>query len=331
MPANPQPSPLAVAALGLVHDHVTPSDLVTRFAAVDAALDERSAESLLDELCKLGLARVVRDAHAGNDYFPTPLGERLRIASFAGRSEQLDLLAEIEQMRTDLISTIAHELRTPLTAIRTSVGVLIDPAIAPSVDERRTLLETIDRNATRMQRVVGDIVDLARFRAGRVQLQLRRIDATELAQSAIDSVALLASSRNQRIELTAPDHPIWLFGDFRRLEQTIVNLLSNAEKYSPPGSLISMSVASAGSDVRWTVIDRGSGIKAADKARLFERFFVADSDRSGSTGGIGLGLPISLLIAQAHDGRIEVHSRPGHGSTFSVVIPASGPSEVPEE
>ena len=80
-------------------------------------------------------------------------------------------------MRTDLLSTIAHELRTPLTAVRTSVGLLLDPAVEPSPEQQRALLDAIDRNATRMQRVVGDILDLARFRAGRVQLQLRRFDA----------------------------------------------------------------------------------------------------------------------------------------------------------
>ena len=331
MVTNPQPSPLAVAALALIHDHVTPTDLAIRFAAADAAIDDRAAEALLDELSGLGLARVVRGERRAGDYFPTPLGERLLGVSFAGRPEHLDMLAEIEHMRTDILSTIAHELRTPLTAIRTSIGLLLDPAIAPSADQRRALLETIDRNTTRMHRVVGDILDLARFRAGRVQLQLRRFDAVELAQSAISSVALLAESRGQTIALEVPSQPVSIFGDYRRLEQALVNLLSNAEKYSPEGAPIRVAVAENGPAVSWTVSDQGHGIKAADKARLFERFFVGRRDASEATAGIGLGLPISLLIVQAHDGRIDVRSRPGHGSTFSIVVPAAGPREVPEE
>jgi signal transduction histidine kinase len=327
----PQPSPLAVAALAFIHDHVTPTDLVARFAAVHAAVDERVAGSLLEELCGLGLVRVVRGATAGGDYFPTPLGERLLNASFAGRPEQADLLAEIEQMRTELLSTIAHELRTPLTAVRTSIGLLLDPAIEPSPEQHHDLLEAIDRNTRRMQRVVGDILDLARFRAGRVQLQLRRFDATELAKSAISSVAMLAASRGQTIELERPSEPISVYGDFRRLEQALVNLLSNAEKYSPDGAPITVSVARQGENVSWTVRDRGHGIEAPDRARLFERFFVADRDRSEATAGVGLGLPISLLIVEAHDGRIDVHSRPGEGSAFAIVVPADGPRDVPEE
>ncbi|MEO5918129.1 MAG: HAMP domain-containing sensor histidine kinase [Candidatus Limnocylindrales bacterium] len=331
MATNPQPSPLAVAALALIHDHVTPSNLTIRFAAADAAIDERAAEALLDELSGLGLARVVRGAKRSGDYFPTPLGERLLGVSIAGRPKHVEMLAEIEHMRTDILSTIAHELRTPLTAVRTSIGLLLDPSIEPSADQHQTLLETIDRNTTRMQRLVGDILDLARFRAGRVQLQLRRFDATELAESAISSVALLAASRGQTIVLEVPSRPVSVFGDYRRLEQALVNLLSNAEKYSPQGAPIKVSVRGVGPDVAWTVSDKGHGIKVTDKARLFERFFVAQRDHSEASAGIGLGLPISLLIVEAHEGRIDVRSRLGRGSTFSIVVPSAGPEEAPKE
>jgi signal transduction histidine kinase len=330
MPTRGQPSPLAVAALALVGDHATPSDLVQRFEAGEARVTGRVAATLLDELTDLGLTRVVRGAAGGDDFFLTPLGERLRDLSFLDR-EHVDLLSEIEQMRTDLLSTIAHELRTPLTAVRTSIGLLLDPAVAPSADQHRTLLETVDRNTTRMQRVVADILDLARFRAGRVQLQLRRFDARELASSAIASVLPIADARGQRIELEAGSEPVWVFGDYRRLEQALVNLLSNAEKHSPDGAPIRVSVTAGGGEVTWTVRDVGPGIATEDQARLFERFFVARANRSEATPGIGLGLPISLLIVQAHDGRIDVHSQLGRGSSFGIVVPAGGPQEVPEE
>jgi signal transduction histidine kinase len=229
------PSPLAGAVLALVGEGVTPSDLVVRLAANDATVDERAAKARLDELCDLGLARVV-SAEGGTMYRVTPLGERLLGMSFAANPRHADLLAEIERIRTEILSVIAHELRTPLTAVRTSVGLLLDPGVEPNAEQRRSLLETIDRNATRMQRVVGDILDLARFRAGRVQLQLRRFDATEVARSAIASVAPLAQTRGQKLDLTAPAEPVSVFGDFRRLEQALVNLLSNAGKYSPDGA-----------------------------------------------------------------------------------------------
>ena len=327
MPTQARLSPLAGAALALVGAGVTPSDLVARLAANGATVDERTAEARLDELRQLGVVRAV-PVDDGTTYHVTPLGERLLGVSLAANPEQTDLLAEIEQMRTEILSTIAHELRTPLTAVRTSVGLLLDPEVEPSPDQQRTLLGTIDRNASRMQRIVGDILDLARFRAGRVQLQLRRFDATDLARSGIASVTPLAESRGQKISLAAPAEPVPVFGDFRRLEQALVNLLSNAQKYSPDGAPIRVTVSPSGDDVAWSVTDKGHGIKPEDEARLFERFFVASRERTEATAGIGLGLPITLLIVQAHGGRVDVESRPGQGSTFRVVVPAAGPDEA---
>ena len=328
MPTGADPSPLTVAALALVQRGATPGELVARFAALDALVSDATAEALLEELCTLGLGRVSQRSETERAYMLTPLGERLLSSSIVARPEHAELLTELEQMRTHLLATIAHELRTPLTAVRTSVVLLLDAAVEPSPDERRTLLQTIDRNATRMQRVVGDILDLARFRAGNAQLQLRRFDAGDLARSAIASVKPLAEQRRQAIRLDAPAAQTWVFGDYRRLEQALVNLLSNAQKYSPDEAPITVAVGATDEEVSWTVRDHGPGITPADQARLFERFFVARSDRSEAAAGIGLGLPITLAIAQAHEGRVEVDSRPGDGSRFSLVVPAAGPPDV---
>jgi signal transduction histidine kinase len=327
MASRASPSPLAGAVLALVGSGVTPQQLVVRLADNDAAIDVRTATARLDELSDLGLTRAVVTEDETR-YHLTPLGERILRTSLTADPDRVDLLAEIEQMRTDLLSTIAHELRTPLTAVRTSVGLLLDPAIEPSQDERRTLLQTIDRNALRMQRVVGDILDLARFRAGRVQLQLRRFDAQALATSAIASVAPLAEARGQTIRLVGPPEPVPVFGDHQRLEQALVNLLSNAGKYSPDGAPITVTVGSANEHVTWSVADVGPGIPPEDEARLFERFFVAERDRREATAGTGLGLPITLLIVEAHGGRIEVETEVGRGSTFTIVVPANGPEEA---
>jgi signal transduction histidine kinase len=181
-----------------------------------------------------------------------------------------------------------------------------------------------------MQRVVGDILDLARFRAGGIQLQLRRFAAADLARSAIASVSPLLVDRGQTIEFEPAGTSISVFADYRRLEQALVNVLSNAHKYSPDGAPIEVSITAPGDSVVWTVVDHGHGIKPADKARLFERFYVARRDRSEATASVGLGLPIALAIVQAHDGRIDVRSRAGQGSTFSIVVPANGPNELGE-
>ena len=259
----------------------------------------------------------------------TSIGQRRLEDGLLGARDETERLAELEQLRTDLLSTIAHELRTPLTAVRTSVSLLQDAEHAPDEDQRNTLLATIDRNALRMQRLVGDILDLARFRAGSIQLQLRRFDAGELATAVIDRSRPLAEAAGQELRLATSAKPVWVFGDYRRLEQALVNLLSNAQKFSPAGAAVDIDVQrQCDGTVSWRVTDRGPGISAGRQTRLFERFFVGLNDRAGGGRGVGLGLPTALAIAQAHRGTIEVESVLGEGSTFTLVVPAEGPEQI---
>jgi len=322
------PSPLAAATLRLVEEGVTPAGLVERFGRTGATLDVEQAGLLLAELARLGLVRVARNNGDGRVHVLTSLGHQIRDSGFGDGAGIADQLAELERLRTDLLSTIAHELRTPLTAVRTCVGVLRDPETSPTDAELETLLATIERNADRMQRVVGDILEIARFRTGEVVLQLRRFDALELTRGAIASVAPLAGQRHQEITLRPPAIAIRVFGDHRRLEQALVNLLSNAVKYGPAGGRIVVRVGAADDLVTWSVRDDGPGISPEDQVHLFERFFVGPNDREGGPRGVGLGLPTALAIAQAHGGRIDVESAPGEGSLFTLVVPREGPHDV---
>ena len=195
-----------------------------------------------------------------------------------------------------------------------------DPATAPSPAEIDTLLGTIERNADRMQRVVGDILELARFRTGQIVLQLRPFEAATMARGAVASLAPLAAQRGQTIELDVPGAPVQVFGDRRRLEQALVNLISNSVKYGPATGMITVRVRPAGRSVAWTVADEGPGIPLHEQPHLFERFFVGQSQREAGGRGVGLGLPTALAIAQAHGGTVDVTSAPGYGSVFSIVI-----------
>jgi signal transduction histidine kinase len=324
-------SPLLGSALVLIGESATANDLVSRYSATGAAVGHVKARALLDELTRLGLARVVAGAGPGRRYVPTSLGLQLAMASISGSQDLRDELAALELLRSDLLSTIAHEVRTPLTAIRTSVGLLREPRATLTAAERRALLVTVERNADRIQHLVGDLLDLTRLRSGRVALQLRRFDATAMARSAAGSIQPLAQSAGQSLLVRAPITPLPVYGDHRRLEQALLNLVSNAQKYSPQGGRIEIAVDAVDHEVRWSVSDEGPGIGPADMARLFERFFVGRTDRGGRSAGAGLGLPIALAIAQAHAGRIEVESTVGAGSTFRLVVAAAGPPEDPDE
>ncbi len=319
-------SPLAVAALALVQGGATVADLERRFSDNGADLRPAVVEDLLSELEALGLVRIARGAPA-REYVLSSLGRRL--VDHGAWTDAAVPLKDLERMRTDFLSVIAHELRTPITVMRTLTGLLLDPASDPTTEQRRTMLETMERNAERMQHVIGEILDLARYRAGTIGLQLRQFDATELAESSVATIRPLAGGRNQTVVLRVPRGPSpRVFGDRPRLDRALLNLVANAQKFAPDGGRITLRLTRpADGTIRWSVTDDGPGISVADQAHLFERFFVGRHDGDVPQEGVGLGLPRALAIAQAHGGSIDVRSRPGHGSTFTLVVPAAGPPE----
>ncbi len=326
-PAAPaKPSALLQAALVLVPPSATAVDLERRFAASGAVLRPHTAQRLLDDLADLGLVRVAQRNGGSARFVATTLGVRYVTAGLHGEGRVT--LAELEGLRTDLLSTIAHELRTPLTAVRTSVGLLLEPTAEPTEEQRQALLQSIERNGERMQRLVADILELSRFRSGSVSLQLRRFSANAMADSAMAVVAPLAAQHGQHLErIQSPSGDHRVYGDHRRLEQALLNLISNAQRFAPDGGTVTVRVEEHGLMTAWSVTDDGPGISETDQARLFERFFVGRNDRSGPQEGVGLGLPTALAIAQAHGGTIEVRSVLGQGSTFSLVVPTSGPDD----
>lgn len=315
---------VATALLPLIGEGATAPEVAARASSEDLRIDAGTATRLIERLAELGLVRVAEIGESGDArYVLTTLGQRGAEVQLGSRPELVLQLGELERLRTELLATIAHELRTPLTAIRTCVGLLLDVSLFPTAEERQQLLATIERSADRMQRLLEDLLDLARFRAGRVTLSPRRFDALGLTHDVVSAMRPLADMAGQHFVVSGPHQPLYVVADRRRLEQALLNLASNAQKFSPAGETIEITLGADDGRVRWTVIDHGPGIAEADQARLFERFFVGASDRSGPQGGVGLGLPTALAIAQAHGGTIEVESELGRGSRFSLVVPAS--------
>lgn len=310
---------LAVPITALLREPLTAAELASELAAAGVVLSGGRAGDLLARATELGLARVVGYVDGEARYVATSLGLRSAAALAAADPELALGLTELERLRSDLLATVGHELRTPLTAIRTSAGLLLDPGLEPSEAQRQQLLGTIGRSADRMQRLLTELLDLARLRAGRVEMVVDRFDARDLVRDVAVAVGPMAAARRQLIDLDLPDEPVPVVGDRRRLEQALLNLAANAQKFSPTGADITIRTGfdDAGR-VRWTVVDRGPGIGPEARERLFERFFVGTSDGGGGTG---LGLPTALAIAQAHGGTIEVDSRVGEGSTFHLLVP----------
>lgn len=311
----------ALSVLLFVGDGATESEISDRVQAFAARLGDAGAARPLERLAGRGLVRIASPGGVERRYVRTALGEELA-RSASGMNPRLQVgLEELERLRTQLVATIAHELRTPLTAMRTCIGLMLDSSGAAEPSIRERLLNTIASSADKMQKLIADLLDLAQYRSGSIDLQSWWVDASELAGDATRLVAPLYEARNQRLDVQYPDTPLLVFGDRRRLEQALLNLLANANRFSPDGETVRLVVRGDGPDVLWEVRDRGPGIALADQRHLFERFFRSSSD---TAGGAGLGLPIALAIAQAHEGTIEVDSTPGDGSCFTLRVPHGG-------
>ncbi len=316
---------LAVPVAALLAAPHRPDEVAEVLAADGIEVAPARLAQLLERMTALGLARVAGYDDAGAArYVATSLGQRAAAALLPADAELSVGLEELERLRTDLLATVGHDLRTPLTAIRTSVGLLLDPALEPTASQRQQLLTTIGRSADRMQRLLTQLLDLARLRAGRVEMDRTSFDARELVREVAAAIEPMAAARGQRLVLDVPPEPVEVAGDRRWLEQALLNIAANAQKFSPNGEEVRVGVAADGDTVRWWVTDRGPGIDAAAQARLCERFFVGAADRGG---GVGIGLPTALGVAQAHGGTIEVDSEIGRGSSFTLVVPVGeGPA-----
>ncbi|HET9879121.1 MAG TPA: ATP-binding protein [Candidatus Limnocylindria bacterium] len=313
---------LAVPMVALLDVPLDAAEAAAALSGDGLVLSAQRAGDLLAHAARLGLARIAGYTDGEARYVATSLGQRAAAGLLTADPDVRAGLEELERLRTELLATVGHELRTPLTAIRTSAGLLLDPGLAPTEAQRQQLLGTIGRSADRMQRLLAELLDLARLRSGRIEMQRTTFDARDLAREVAAAIAPMAAARDQPVQLELPDEATPVTGDRRRLEQALLNLAANAQKFSPSAAEVTLRVARDGDTVTWSVTDRGPGIAPEEQARLFERFFVGSSDRSGAAGGAGIGLPTALAIAQAHGGTIEVESTVGEGSTFHLVVPA---------
>jgi PAS domain S-box-containing protein len=230
---------------------------------------------------------------------------------------------EVEKARNDLLSTVSHELRTPLTLIRTCVGLLLDSHPDPTMQDR--LLRNIKQSSDRMHVLVSDTLDLVRLRAGRIELQLRYVDTADLVDGAAALMKPLVDERQQRLEIQLPSPAPVVMGDHRRLEQVLINLLSNANKFSPVRAIIRVALEKDNDELIFSVSDTGPGMPPEVQAQLFEQFYTARTSSPSQGIGAGLGLPIVKGLVEAHGGRIWVKSEVGVGSIFFFSLPTEGP------
>lgn len=236
------------------------------------------------------------------------------------RAQQLAELRELDRLKTDFVSSASHELRTPITSIRGYLDILLEGEAGDMPEEQRTYLEVVDRNAHRLQTLVGDLLVVSRIESGRLQLSVRETDLMAVAARVRDTIAPTLEQQDVELKLRGPDRVV-LPVDERRIEQVLTNIISNAVKFSHAGEPVTVDVQDESDGARVVVCDTGIGMSQQDLGHLFEKFFRASSATESGIPGTGLGLAICKGIVDAHGGRISVDSALGEGTTVDVYIP----------
>jgi signal transduction histidine kinase len=254
-------------------------------------------------------------------------GEREARAMEAGPAEVRDMSRRFNQLAAALgaqrraqiafVGGVAHDLRNPLTLLKLSLGVVDPEGEMPPEPVLRRVLEKVQRQVNRLERMVSDFLEVAKTETSELQLVLGTHDANTIARDAVD--LFTDAVAGQRFQLTLPDQPTPIRCDALRMEQVVTNLISNAVKYSPGDTPVEVVVADDVHSVRFEVRDHGTGLTDGDKRHIFEPFQRAGIG-SHLVPGVGLGLSVVRRIVLAHGGRIEVDSAPGKGSTFRVVL-----------
>ena len=226
-----------------------------------------------------------------------------------------------EQMRREFVANVSHELRTPLTNIRSYAETIMDSGDEMPPALRGNFLGVIVSEADRMTRIVQDLLTLSKFDYGKMEMNIARFPFAKAVSGVYEAVVLDAQNHGHQLTLHLPDHLPEVDGDRERIEQVIMNIVSNAIKYTPDGGKIDMTAGVSGQQVFVRIADNGIGIPEKDLPRLFERFYRVDKARSRASGGTGLGLSIAKEILNQHHGDITIDSVYGKGTTVTITLP----------
>jgi NtrC-family two-component system sensor histidine kinase KinB len=232
----------------------------------------------------------------------------------------------MDEVKTNLVSTVSHELKTPLTSIRMGLHLLLEERIGGLNPKQLELLVAAREDSERLLRMINDLLDLARLESGQTRQRLEVISPAALIDDALPDLRSLTEANDSRLVVeVAPDLPE-VAVDSRQINHVFSNLVSNAARFSKPGENVVLSVKMVGKTVRFSVLDHGPGISKEFQSRVFERFFRIPGTEESN--GVGLGLAIVKEIVVSNGGGVGLHSTPGEGSEFYFDLPAAGKSSI---
>jgi len=254
------------------------------------------------------------------DAFGNQVALAIEGAQLVEQTHQTELLQATEKLQTALLNSISHDLRTPLVSITGALSSLDEAGPALDEEVRKSLIETAREEADRLNRLVGNLLDITRLEAGAMQLHREACDVQELIGSALEQIGTPLKNRQVNVEIS-PKIPL-ISLDFVLFSRVLVNVIDNALKYSPVEKPIDIRVRISKQDLEISIADRGEGIPVDDLEHIFDKFYRVQ--RPDNVSGTGLGLSICKGIVEAHNGCIRAEKRRGGGAIFTISVPLEG-------
>jgi PAS domain S-box-containing protein len=249
--------------------------------------------------------------------------------TMAGTQVDISERKQMERMQREFVSTVSHELRTPLTAISGALGLMTGGALGPLPLPLAPMITIAHKNSQRLTLLINDLLDMEKLAAGQMHFDLQDQPLLPLLEQSLEGNRGYGAGRGVELVWRSPPPQVWVRVDSQRMQQVMSNLLSNAIKYSPDHGSVAIEVTCVDDEVRVSVHDKGPGISAAFRNRIFEKFAQADSSDSRQKGGTGLGLAITREMMSHMAGRISFDSVEGQGASFHVDLPIRPQAVLP--
>ena len=243
------------------------------------------------------------------------------VSSAIDRAMKYEEARRSSQIKLDFVSTVSHELRSPLASVKEAMNLLLDKIPGKINAEQERFLEIAMNNVDRTLRLINELLDISKLEAGKLDMKRNFQDICIVAKHSYETLKIDADAKGVKLNLKMPDVNVNMWFDADQITRVLVNLISNAIKFTEENGMVNIILEDLGGFVQVRVIDNGAGIAEEDLDKVFDKFYSVTKVKRAGVKGTGLGLPIAKEIVELHRGRIWVDSQPGRGSRFSFTLP----------